>query len=188
MTEPLYTAALFLIHTIFSLYAFVLGLRILLVWVYADYYQPLVQFVVKVTQKPLTPFRKLFPLKKNIEWGTLVFLMLWLALKIILLSLLGFGLPKPLGILALTLSETLKLFLVIYFYAIILQVIFSWLPIYSPMLGLLNQLTSPIMRPIKRWIPPIAGLDLSPIFAMIILTLGQLLLVDYLFLLGKQLS
>lgn len=188
MIEPLYATALFLIHTIFSLYAFVLGLRLLLVWVYADYYQPLVQFVVKLTQKPLTPFRKIFPIKKNIEWGTLIFLALWLALKIICLGLLGAGIPNILGLGVLILAELFKLFLSIYFYAIVLQALFSWIPTYSPMIALLEQITAPVMKPIKKLIPPIAGIDISPIPALILISAAQLLLVDYLFILGSHLS
>ena len=64
------------------------------------------------------------------------------------------------------------------FWLIIIQAILSWVqPGYNPNLALFHQLAEPVLAPFRRFIPPIAGLDLSPIAALIAIKLAQILLV-----------
>jgi len=75
------------------------------------------------------------------------------------------------------LATTLKLILSTFFYAILFHAILSWIqPGYSPVSQILSQLSSPILRPLQRAIPPVAGFDLTPLFALIILQFAMILL------------
>lgn len=180
MLNPLQNAELFLINTLFDLYLLILMIRFILCWVRADYFNPVTRFIVRMTQPIISPLRRLIPTYANIEFATLFFILVLEVAKFFLVGLIVFGMPKAVaGILILACADTLKLLLNAFFYAIFLSAILSWFqPGYSPMVQLLTRLTSPIMQPIQRLIPPVGGFDLSPIPALIILQLLIIVLVS----------
>lgn len=189
MANTFDTAGLFLVSTLFDLYLFVLALRLMLVWARADYYNPLSQFVIKLTQWIINPLRKIIPNVKNIELSTVIVFLLFEMIKFYLIFLLTQGMPKPLGVLILSIADGLKTLLNIFFYAILAQAVLSWIHSpYSPIRNMLNQITYPLMRPFQRLIPPIAGMDISPIPVMIVLQLLIIILVTPLLGFGMRLA
>jgi len=180
MTTPIQDAELFLINTIFDLYLLILMIRFILCWVRSNYFNPITRFIINCTQPLVAPLRRILPTYSGIEFATLVWILIFATLKFFLVGLVIVGLPKaPAGLLVLALATTLKLLLNTFFYAIFLQVILSWVqPGYSPIGELLSQVTSPIMRPIRRLVPSIGGIDISPIPALIILQLLLIVLVN----------
>lgn len=173
MTNPL----VFLISTLFHLYAFALALRFILQWVHADFYNPLSQFVVKITSPVVNPFRKIIPGYKGLDLGTVLVCYLVLALsQAIVQSLSGYPItPLSVGILAIT--ELVSLFIDVFFYAILIQAIISWINPHggNPMTHVLASVTAPVLRPVQKFIPPLGGMDISPIFAMIGLKVIEML-------------
>ena len=172
-------AATFLIHTLFGLYILVVMLRFLFQVVRADFYNPVSQFVVKATNPPLVPLRRIVPGFAGVDLSAVVlmlilqFIELWLIFKVL-------GQPGSLaGLAALSVAELLNIALNVFFFAILIQVILSWVNpgVYNPMTSLLHSLTEPILRPARRLIPPISGLDLSPIAAIIALKLLEYLFI-----------
>jgi YggT family protein len=105
---------------------------------------------------------------------------MWI-LKVIELALIVTiaGLPISLMLLAWAIPELLKLAFNVFIYSILIQVILSWVNpgAYNPATALINSLTEPVLRPARKIIPPIGGLDLSPMAAMIGLYLLQMLLL-----------
>lgn len=188
MADSIRGALLFLISTIFDLYLFVLIIRIILVWVRADYFNPITQFINRLTQFIIKPMRKIIPNIGQLELASVVLIFLLEIAKFSLISSFTFGLSNPLGLLVLATADAIKLLLNTFFYAILLQVILSWLQPYSPVNTILLQFTAPIMRPIQRLIPPVGGFDLSPIPALIILQVLTLLLVNPLMALGINMA
>lgn len=190
MSGAFTSAGLFLINTLFDLYLIILIVRLLLAWVHADYSNPLTQIVVKFTQPLIKPLRRFIPNYAGIELSTILVIFLVEIVKFLLLALVAYGMPthfSGLGILAI--ADMLKLFLNTFFYAILLQAILSWVqPGYSPIARVLMQITSPIMRPIQRVVPPVGGFDVSPIPALIILQLLIILLVTPLFEAGLRMT
>lgn len=177
MSGSLNDAGLFLVTTLFDLYLFVLCGRLLLAWVRADYFNPVTRFVIKLTDPVITRLRRILPNRRNLEISTLVFILFLEIIKLLLVSLLFDTMPNATALLFLTLAGTLKLILSTFFYAILFHAILSWVqPGYSPVGQLLSQLSSPILRPLQRAIPPVAGFDLTPLFALIILQLVMILL------------
>jgi YggT family protein len=85
-------------------------------------------------------------------------------------------------LLIITLAELLSLGINVFIIAIIVQVIISWINpgSYNPVISLLYSLTTPVLRPIQQLIPPISGIDLSPLFALIGLQVLRMLILPLL--------
>lgn len=187
--SALTNAGLFLINTLFDLYLFVLVVRLILAYSRADYFNPLTQIVIKVTQPIVAPVRRMVPNYRGIEFSTLIWILALEMIKFLLLGLISVGLPNVVGLAVLAIGDTLKTILSTFFYAIFIQAILSWFQQgYSPVHQLLNQLTAPIMRPLQRVIPTVSGFDITPIPALILLQLSIILLVNPLMRAGAGLA
>ena len=184
----LQTALIFLISTLFDLYLFVLIIRLVLAWVRSHYYDPLTQFVVKLTQFLVNPLRRIIPNIGRLETACLVIIIAFVMIKFFIISMLSFGTVNPLGLFIMTAADTLRLLIQTFFYAILFQCILSFVQPQSPINYTLQQFTAPIMRPIRRWIPLIAGIDISPIPAIIGLQLLLMLIVQPLMMWGAGVS
>jgi YggT family protein len=153
-------------------------------WVRADFRNPIVQFVLKVTNPLVMPFRRFIPPFRKLDTAALaVYVLLCWATMGILSSLECFLMPDILTVLALAILYGLRLLLNTYTFIIIAYVILSWVGQgnYNPSLmmvsSLLKSLAQPVLAPVQRVIPAIGGLDLSPIFLLITLpALAQMLL------------
>ncbi len=178
MVTTFNTGLLFLVNTLFDLYLFILAVRLILAFVGANYFDPITQFVIKLTDFWVKPLKKIIPNAGGIEFSTLIIILLIQVIKFTCISLLSIGMPNYLGIIILALGDTIKLFINTFFYAILIQVILSWIQPMSPANRLLYQLTSPIMTPMRRIVPPISGIDISPIPALILLQLLIILVVN----------
>ncbi len=172
-------AATFLIETVFFLYILLVMLRFLLQWTRANFYNPVSQFIVKATQPPLAPLRRIIPGFGGVDLAAAVFMF---ALKFIELWLI-YGLlgitPQVGGLAILTIAELLGLLVNVFIVSILIQVIISWVNpgMSNPIMGLLHSLNEPLLAPARRLIPPISGFDLSPIAVFIFLQLVSILAV-----------
>ncbi|WP_455211431.1 YggT family protein [Kaarinaea lacus] len=183
-------AGVFLIQTLFGLYLVAVMLRFLLQMTRADFYNPVSQFLVKVTNPPLIPLRRIIPGLAGIDMAAVVLLLVIQAVELVLVGLVqGFSLGIP-GLLVLTVAELLNLLLNIYFFTILIQVILSWVNPggYNPAVALLYSLNEPILSRARRVIPPISGFDLSPIVVFIGIQLIKILLVSPIADMGKRLA
>jgi YggT family protein len=178
MGSPINNAGIFLVTTVFDLYIFVLMLRLVLVALRVDYFNPVSQTIIKLTQPIIGPLRRSIPNYKHIELASLLVLLLLEALKFMLIGMIVAGLPNPLGLFVLAVADSLKSLVNIFFYAIIVQAIMSWISSgHSPITHVIHTITAPVMRPFQRLIPPLGGMDISPIPAIISLQLVTILLI-----------
>ena len=183
-------AGVFLIQTLFGLYIGAVMLRFLLALTRADFYNPISQFLVKVTNPPLVPLRRIIPSALGLDLAAIVLMLLLQALELILVGAIkGFGF-HPLGLVVLAMAELLALLLRIYFFTILIQVILSWVSPggYNPAVALLYSINEPLLGRARRLLPPIHGFDLSPILVMIGLQLLNILLIAPISDLGRSLS
>lgn len=181
----------FLISVIFDLYILAVMLRFLLQWVRADFYNPFSQFLVKVTNPALRPLRRIIPGYAGIDWPSILLMLILQAVELVLISLLKIGIvPAVSGLVVLSIAQLLQLAVWIYIVLILVQVILSWVNphAYSPVTVLMYQLTDPIMRPVRRMIPPAGGFDWSPLVVIIALNLILILVIAPLGDLGQSLS
>ncbi len=175
LTNP----AVFLIQVLFGAYILVVMLRFLLQLFKADFYNPISQFIVKLTAPVLKHLRRIIPGLGGLDLASVVLMWLLKSIELALIVTLA-GLPlSPIMAMAWAIPELIKLAINVFLFSILIQVIFSWVNpgAYNPVTALIGYLTEPIMRPVRKIIPPVGGLDLSPMVAMIGLYLLQMLLL-----------
>ena len=169
----------YLIQTLLSLYLIAMLLRFLLQLVRADFYNPISQFLVKVTNPVLVPLRRVIPGVGGIDVSSLLLALLLQALGIIALLLLnGLALPNPLILLVWPVLGVVGLLVNIYFFALLAMIILSWVAAGSqhPAIYLLYQITEPVMAPFRKALPAMGGLDFSPILVFILINVIQIAL------------
>lgn len=177
----------FLINTLFGLYILTVMLRFILAAVRADFYNPVSQFLVKVTNPLLFPLRKVIPSVGKVDLSALV---LMLALQMVsfgIIAMLRGGQISIVALVILSLAELVGLLLNVFLFSIFIQVIISWVNpgTYNPVVSLLYSITEPVLRPCRRLIPPLSGIDLSPLVALIAIQLAKMLLLPPLFQLAQ---
>ncbi len=173
----------FLINTLFSLYIMAVLLRFLLAVVRADFYNPVSQFLVKVTNPPLLPMRRIIPSAGRVDTSALLLMLLLQMAALGLIALLRGSEISVGALLILSFAELLALLLNIFLFAILIQVIMSWINpgAYNPAVSLLYSLTEPVLGPCRRLVPPFSGIDLSPLVALIAIQLAKMLLLPPLY-------
>lgn len=172
-------AGVFLVNVVFGLYIGAVMLRLLLQWVRADFYNPLSQAIVKLTNPPLRPMRRYIPAIRGIDTASVVLMFGLQLLNTWLISMmLGAG-ASPFGLVVYSCAELLSKGIYLFVFAIIVQAVASWVApgAYNPILSLIDSLTDPMLRPIRRLLPSLGGLDLSPLVAIVVLQLSLMLVV-----------
>ena len=170
-------ALIFLLETLLKLCLLAVLLRLLLQWSRADFRNPLARSIVHLTNPVIVPLRRLLPAIGRLDTASCVAVVVFALLKVSVSWLLaGFGPPPTLVWLQLALTEILRTILWTYFFAIFIYALLSMVApgTYSPAQGLLVSLCEPVLRPFRRVIPPLGGLDFSPMWACILI---QMLLI-----------
>ncbi len=172
-------AATLLIQTLFGLYILVVLLRFLLQLVRADFYNPISQFIVKATQPPLGPLRRIIPGLAGIDVAAVVLMFALQFAEIWLIQVIHGKPPSAAGIGILAVAELIKLTIYLFFFTIIVQVVLSWVNphAHNPITVLVFRLNEPLLRPARRLLPPFSGVDLSPLLVLIALQLALILIV-----------
>ncbi|PAV48406.1 YggT family protein [Pseudomonas sp. HAR-UPW-AIA-41] len=177
------TAAIYILQTLGSLYLLIVLLRFILQLVRADFYNPLSQFVVRATQPLVRPLRRFIPGLAGLDLASLLLaIVVQLLLMALTLLLMGYGadiMSLAGQLLIWSIIGVTSLFLKVFFFALIVSVILSWVApgTYNPAAQLVNQLCEPVLAPFRKLIPNLGGLDISPIFAFIALNLIDMLVI-----------
>jgi YggT family protein len=169
----------YLIQTVLSLYMVAMLLRFLLQLVKADFYNPISQFLVKITNPLVIPLRKVIPGIGGLDLASLLLAVLLQVLAIVALMLLnGLGMPNPLMLVVWSILGIVGLLVNIYFFALLAMIILSWIAGGSsnPAISLLHQITEPVMAPFRKVLPAMGGLDFSPILLFILINVLQIAL------------
>ncbi|HAA45156.1 MAG: hypothetical protein XD36_2293 [Halomonas sp. 54_146] len=175
MGNELGSAGLMLVNTLINIYLFLLMLRFLLQASRADYYNPLSQSVVKITQPAVGLFQGfLGPVAGRFDLATLAAGFVLKVVSIIaIFMVIGAGMPPIAGLLIAGVAALANAILKIYFFAMIVMIILSWVAPNASHPGalLVMQLVEPIMAPVRKVIPPLGMIDLSPIVVFIAINL-----------------
>ena len=175
------TAAVYVLQTLGSLYLLIVLLRFVLQLVRANFYNPLCQFIVKATQPLLKPLRRIIPSVFGLDMSSLVLAILVQLALMALTLLLTYGTTgNPLQLFIWSLIGVTALFLKIFFFALIISVILSWVApgSHNPGAELVNQICEPALAPFRRLLPNLGGLDISPILAFMVLKLLDMLVIN----------
>ena len=173
MTQNLLGAGVFLIQTFAGLYLILLLLRFLMQLSRVDYYNPICQAIVKVTDPPVKPLKKILPAIRGVDVSTLFVALVVQLLAISLVMSLSGGYAFHPVYIAWSLVGLLSTIFKIYYFSLIIMVIASWIAPYSnhPAMTLVNQLTEPVCAPARKLLPSMGGMDFSIILVFVAITL-----------------
>lgn len=166
-------ALIFLLETFLGLFALALLLRFYLQAVRAPAHNPLAGFIAALTNFAVLPARRFVPGLWGYDLSSLA--LAWvveIVLVGVVLSLKGFEFGGSVGaglvgVALLAAARLFRLFIYIVIFATIVQAVLSWVNPYSPAMPILSPMTRPWLRLFQRWIPPIGGIDLSPLFVLV---------------------
>ena len=181
MTEGSYIAdaLTFLIKNVFELYILAVMLRFLLQLFRADFYNPISQFLIKITTPVLRPLRRWIPGFAGIDVAALALMAILQFIEIALIAAANGYIPGIGGLLIVSIASLLQLLIYVFIVAILIQVVLSWIApdTYNPMTSILRSLCGPLLRPVRHRLPSLGGLDLSPLVVLIVLQLILMLFV-----------
>ncbi len=174
--DNLIDTGILLVDTIFSIVMVFILLRIILSIVQMTARNTLAQFIIKTTHPLVYPLRKLLPTQRRIDYPAIIFLLI---LEIIYRYVIGLlqagGLIDFSAVVLWGAGDILHMVVTIFFWAIVAQVVMSWLNSrnyrYLALQDLLHHITMSILDPLQKLIPPIGSLDITPIPALILLKL-----------------
>ncbi|HUP91131.1 MAG TPA: YggT family protein [Solimonas sp.] len=170
-------AAFFLITTVFNLLIWALILRVLLQRMRADFYNPISQMIWKVTRYPADFLRRVLPPWRNFNLAVMLvvvgacFLYVYVVVALLSLSV------TPLAALLYAALKIIVMTLDLYTFTLFVQAMMSWLGpgVNNPASNILWSLNEPLLRPVRRVIPPLGGMDLSPLVLILALQVLKLL-------------
>lgn len=175
MTDPI----IFLIDTLFSLYILAIVLRFLLQWTRADFYNPISQFLVKITHPPLKQLRRFIPSVGKIDTSSIVLaLVIQMAADFSILALKGMMINVA-ALIILSFSQLVSLFINVFVFAVFARAMLSWFDPgnYNSASSLLQSLTEPLLNMCRKVIPDLGGIDLSPLVALVILQVAKMMIL-----------
>lgn len=177
MTQALY----FIVSAVAQLVILVFLLRFWLPVLRVDFRNPLAQGILRLTSPLVVPLRRLMPPIGRVDTATVLVLLALQTLTILLLLLLSGRMYAPLAIGIVAVIELAIHSLYLFFFVILISVVLSWVApqSYNPVIGMLNAMAEPVLRPFRRLVPRLGGLDISPIFAIILLQAGVILLQSF---------
>ena len=172
---------LFVLDTVCGLMTLALLVRFAMQWARVPFRNPLGQFIVAVTDWMVRPLRRLVPGLFGLDMASLFLAWLWqVAYQGIALGFTGVLAavsPAPTIVVALlALLEVAKIGLYLVMGAVIVSAVFSWVNPHAPLAGVIDTLTRPLLRPFRRFIPPVGGVDLSPLALLLVLQIALFVL------------
>jgi len=178
MSASFVQAITFIIDAIARLYILVLLLRLILPWVRADFRNPLAQAILRLTSPLVVPLRRIVPPIGRVDTATVLIAYVIQYLTLVVIILIHGRTPQFAPVALLAIVELVILTVNLFVFAILIRVILSWVApgTYNPATAMITTLTEPVLRPFRRMLPSMGGLDLSPLFAMIILVALTILL------------
>jgi YggT family protein len=167
MQQALY----FIIKSLAQLYLLVLLLRFWLPMLRADFRNPLAQGILRFTSPLVVPVRRFLPSVGRLDTATVLVTFVIQYLVILVLLAIARHPATTVPIMLTALLELMTLSLNMFFFVVVIRIILSWVAphTHNYATALLSTLAEPVLRPFRRIIPPVGGLDISPIFAIVLL-------------------
>jgi len=174
-------ALIFVLKTFTHLYLLLLLLRFWLPVLRADFRNPIAQGILRITSPLVIPLRRFVPAIGRVDTATVLVAFTIEYLLILLLLTLSRITPEFLPIAITAIMDLAVLSLNMFFFVILIKIIMSWVAPnnYNPVTAMLTTISEPVLRPFRRILPPIGGIDISPIFAIVIIQAGIIILQTY---------
>lgn len=172
----------FVLDTVCGFLSAALMVRFALQFARASFRNPLGQFVMAVTNWMVLPARRFIPSLFGHDLASVLLAWFWQLAYLLAAAALSAAYngvsPTPIGLALIALLEIVKIALYIAFAVVLVAAVFSWVNPHAPMAGLFNALSRPLLRPWQKLIPPIGGVDLSPLALFVILQIALMLLAS----------
>lgn len=164
-------ALLYIVKALTSLFLLLYLLRLWLPLVQADFRNPIAQGVMRLTSPLIIPARRFIPSMGRLDTAVVIVTYAIQYLVVLILLLIMQSMASPLVIAVTSLLNLCILSLNLFFYAILIKIILSWVAphTYNPVSAIASSMAEPVLRPFRRLLPSIGGMDLSPILAIVIL-------------------
>jgi YggT family protein len=166
--------AVFLIDTVVAFIVFLLLARFHFQWLRVPFRNPVGEFVLALTSWIVLPVRRVIPGIAGLDLATLLLAWTLQALGLWIQISISGAQPGPLAIVMVALVDLLRYSLYILVFAVIVQAVMSWINPYAPLAPVFEAMTRPFLRPLRRFVPPIANIDLTPLILLVML---QVLLI-----------
>ena len=168
--------AIFLVDTVVTFFVFLLLLRFHFQWLRVPFRNSVGEFVLAATRWMVMPARRLIPGVGGLDVATLLLAWIVQVLGLWLVDAIRGIDPGFLGLVLAALVDLVRYSLYILVGAVIIQVVFSWINPYTPAAPLLEALTRPFLRPLRRFVPPIGQFDLTPLVLVIVVQVALIVL------------
>lgn len=185
----LLSPVIFVADTLFSFYIVIVLLRFLGQWVGTDFHNPLFQFTIRLTHPLLRPLRRVIPPVGRVDTAAVVLMLVLQTIDIALLAFLQTGeVPDGRALMLGSLARWLELVLNAWIFMILVQAAMSWFSMgyYHPAAAFLRDLVEPLLRPARRLLPPLSGVDLSPLLVLLVLQVVKMLALPVLTIAGQS--
>jgi len=177
----LQNAAFFIVDTIFNLALYIVLIRFWMQWARADFRNQLGQFIIKATNPVVIPIRRVLPSIGKIDTATVVLAVAIAIAKLLVLQLISadLGSDSALKIVTYAIGIVIDSSIYIFMGAIIIGIVASWINpgSYHPILSIAHSISEPIMAPARRILPPMGGIDFSPMLVFLLLGVMRILIV-----------
>jgi YggT family protein len=161
--------ATFLIDTLVSFFVFLLLARFHFQWLRVPFRNPMGEFLLATTSWLVAPARRVVPGLVGLDLATLLLAWVLQALGLWLQAWIMGAEPGVLAIIAVAGVDLVRYSLYILIFAVFVQVAMSWVNPDAPLAPLFDMVTRPFLRPLRRYVPPVGRVDLSPLVLLIIL-------------------
>jgi len=169
---------IYLVDTVFVFFVLLLLARFHFQWLRVPFRNPVGEFVLATTSWIVMPVRRVIPGLAGLDLATLLLafalqcLAIWIKAAVVGVE------PAPAAVLGIAALDLLRYSLYILVFAILVQVLFSWINPYAPMAPVFNAMTAPFLRPLRRFIPPLGGVDLTPLVLLIVIQIILIVLAN----------
>lgn len=165
------TALIFVVTTLSQLYLFVMLLRLLLPWLRADFRNPISQGILRLTSPLVIPLRRFVPAIGRLDTATIIVAFVLQYLTILIVLIISGAMAGILPIAVTAIFDLVILTCRLFMFAILIHIVLSWIArgSYNDATIFVAMIAEPVLRPFRRLVPGIGGIDISPVFAIILL-------------------
>lgn len=168
--------AIFLVDTVVTFFVFLLLLRFHFQWLRVPFRNSVGEFVLATTSWMVMPARRVIPGLAGLDLPTLLLAWIIQGLGLWIGAEIRGAEPGVIGLALAALVDLVRYSLYILVGAVIIQVVFSWINPYTPVAPVLDALTRPFLRPLRRFVPPVGNFDLTPLVLVIVVQIVLIML------------
>jgi YggT family protein len=168
----------YLVDTLFAFFVMLLLARFHFQWLRVPFRNPVGEFVLATTSWMVMPLRRVVPGLAGLDLATLLLAWLLQGVAIWIKASIAGAEPSLLFLAGMAALDLVRYSLYILVFAVLVQVIFSWINPYAPMAPVFNAMTAPFLRPLRRFIPPLGGIDLTPLVLLVVIQIILIVLAN----------